>query len=673
MSGSESASGGPPQRGGHDRPARTRSLPLLLAAYLFSSCGKQATGPAAPVPVASVAVAPANAAIQAGQTVQLMATTRDANGNVLTGRMVTWGSGTPALAAVSGTGLVTGIAAGGPVTITATSEGQSGTAAVTVSAIPVASVTVTPASATIQVGQTVQLTATTKDANGNVLTGRTVTWASSIPTVATANASGLVMGIAGGPVTITATSEGKSGTAAVTVTPVPVASVTVTPSSASIQQSQTGQLTATPKDANGNPLTGRTVTWSSSNTSVATVNGSGLVTGVSVGGPVTITAISEGQAGTAAITVIPVPVASVTVRPAIATIEVGQTVQLSATTRDASGNLLTGRTVTWASSAPAQATVNGSGLVTAISSGGPVAITATSEGKIGTATVTVTAPSGDLYVSTRYDGSVWHYDMTGQLVRGLVTNWGTDEVGGAAFGPDCNLYVALTNPLTASGSSSAGVAVFSGTTDAFLRWVVPSIAVASAPGPIAFGSDGSFYLAIQNPDVLLRYDTTGQLLHSYSLTFPVSYLTFHNGILYLTLAASTSVFSLDVQTGTQTKFVDMPVGFPAGITFDGGGNFYAVEVTGISANLSHVLEFPGQGGQPTEFVSINPLLNGGLGEATDLVFGGDGRLYVLSFDGNKVLRYSGTDGSFDQAFAQIPSSGVAGGPKHLGFKPLTCH
>ncbi len=106
-----------------------------------------------------------------------------------------------------------------------------------------------------------------------------------------------------GSATITATSEGKSGTSALTVTPVPVASVTVAPASASVAVGATLQLTATPKDANGNPLTGRVVTWQSSNNTIAGVNGSGLVSGVAAGGPVTITATSEGKSGSSSITV----------------------------------------------------------------------------------------------------------------------------------------------------------------------------------------------------------------------------------------------------------------------------------------------------------------------------------------------------------------------------------
>jgi len=87
--------------------------------------------------------------------------------------------------------------------------------------VPVATVTVSPASPSVQVGQTAQLTATLKDANGNTLTGRTVTWTSSDTTIAKVSATGLVTARAAGLATVTATSEGKSGTSAVTVTAAP--------------------------------------------------------------------------------------------------------------------------------------------------------------------------------------------------------------------------------------------------------------------------------------------------------------------------------------------------------------------------------------------------------------------------------------------------------------------
>src|SRR6266704_5163627 len=77
----------------------------------------------------------------------------------------------------------------------------------------VASVTVTPRTLTVAVGATAHLTATPKDANGTVLTGRVVTWASDNTAVATVSSTGLVTGVTQGQATITATSETKSGTA----------------------------------------------------------------------------------------------------------------------------------------------------------------------------------------------------------------------------------------------------------------------------------------------------------------------------------------------------------------------------------------------------------------------------------------------------------------------------
>jgi uncharacterized protein YjdB len=390
------------------------------------------------VAVASVAVAPAAAGVIVGQTVPLAATVSDAGGNGLTGRVVTWATSNAALATVSATGVVTGVAPGGPVTITATSEGQSGTASITVTLPPVASVTVAPPAASVAVGLTVPLAATAKDAGGNVLTGRTITWATSDATLATVSDAGLVTGVAiGGPVTVTATSEGQSGEATVTVTPVPVASVTVAPATTSVIAGETVPLAATLKDASGNVLAGRVVTWASSNALLATVSATGVVTGVAAGGPVTITATSEGQSGGATVTVTPVPVASVTIAPATASVLVGQTVPLVATPRDAAGNPLTGRAVSWATGSAGVATVSASGVVTGVAAGGPVAITATSEGQSGSAMVTVTVPpvatvtvapaAASVVVGQSVSLTATPRDAAGNVLTGRAVTWDTSD------------------------------------------------------------------------------------------------------------------------------------------------------------------------------------------------------------------------------------------------------
>jgi trimeric autotransporter adhesin len=169
---------------------------------------------------------------------------------------------------------------------------------------PVASVTVSPATVAIVVGGTQQFTATLKDASGNTLTGRAITWSSSNASIVTVHGTtGVATGVAVGGAIITATSEGKPGTSAVTISSTPVVAVTVAPATASIAVGGTQQFAATLKDAAGNTLTGRAITWSTSNAGVAAVNGTtGVATGVAVGAA-TITATSEGKTGTATITV----------------------------------------------------------------------------------------------------------------------------------------------------------------------------------------------------------------------------------------------------------------------------------------------------------------------------------------------------------------------------------
>ena len=117
-----------------------------------------------------------------------------------------------------------------------------------------------------------------------------------------------------GGATITATSEGKSGTSSITVVPVPVASVTVSLSPNSITAVGMSQAAATMLDGTGGTLTGRVVTWSSSNTAVATISAQGVVSAIAEG-TANIIATSEGKIGSGVLTVTPALVATVVVSP----------------------------------------------------------------------------------------------------------------------------------------------------------------------------------------------------------------------------------------------------------------------------------------------------------------------------------------------------------------------
>ena len=171
----------------------------------------------------------------------------------------------------------------------------------------IVSVSVTLNPATISVGQTAQASATLLDSRGTVI-GRQVNWSSSDSSVATVTATGLVTAHNVGTAQIIASRYRRSASGTLTVvasvstTPATVASVTVSPATTGLTVGNAQQLTATVRDSGGAVLTDRAVTWVSSNSAVATVSPSGLVSGVATGS-VTITATSDGVSGTAAVSV----------------------------------------------------------------------------------------------------------------------------------------------------------------------------------------------------------------------------------------------------------------------------------------------------------------------------------------------------------------------------------
>jgi uncharacterized protein YjdB len=394
--------------------------------------GKTATLPVTVglVPVAFVAVSPPTTSLYVGGSMDLAAIASDSAGHQLAGRAISWTTSNASVAAVTPTGVVTGVASG-TATITALVEGKTGTASITVSLVPVATVSVTPASASLHVGQTVDLGASATDAAGNALTGRAVTWSTSNASVASVTVTGIVTALSPGSASITATVEGKTAAASITVNLVPVASVGVSPSSANLYVGQAVDLAATAKDSTGNSLPGRAVSWTTGNGSIASVSSTGVVTAVAPG-MATITATVEGKTATATITVSLVPVASVTVSPSAATLYLGQTVDLGAVAKDSDGNTLTGRAIAWSTGNGAIATVSSTGIVTAVAAG-TVTITATVEGKTGTAvitaavvpvaSVTLSAGVATLYQTATFDYDASAADSAGNVLTGRAAAW----------------------------------------------------------------------------------------------------------------------------------------------------------------------------------------------------------------------------------------------------------
>ena len=208
-------------------------------------------------------------------------------GVALTNRVITWSSSSPNVAVVSTSGVVTSVSIG-TTTITVRAGTKQATVRVRVVGEPVNSVRISPQQSVhvIRIGQTKQLSAECLNATQQVLTGRTITWNSNNPVIASVSSTGLVTGNALGQATITATCDNAVNASTIAqITPIPVSSVTITPGSLSLTQGTQGQLLVTARDSANNVLSlqGRQVIWTSNNNPVAVVSTQGVVSGVSIG------------------------------------------------------------------------------------------------------------------------------------------------------------------------------------------------------------------------------------------------------------------------------------------------------------------------------------------------------------------------------------------------------
>lgn len=251
--------------------------------------------------VGRITVEPSEATLTAiGETVQLTATVQDRSGQTIVGANVTWRSSDTAVANVSASGLVTA-AGNGTARITARSGSTEQGVDVKVMQAP-AGIAIDPSEATLTaIGETVKLEARVFDSNNMAIEGAGATWQSSDASVATVS-DGLVTAVANGAASITATSGGFSDSTEVTVMQTP-ASIAIDPERATLAEvGMTVQLTAMVLDLNGHRVDGADVTWASSDESIATVDGQGLVTAVA-SGAVEIAAQSGEISAVSAITV----------------------------------------------------------------------------------------------------------------------------------------------------------------------------------------------------------------------------------------------------------------------------------------------------------------------------------------------------------------------------------
>jgi uncharacterized protein YjdB len=255
----------------------------------------------------SISVSPANPSIFAGKTQQLTATGNYNDGSTqdLTGK-VSWTGAVPGVVTLSGTGLVTAFGPG-TATVTATSGSISGSDNITVSAISLASIAISPANPSVPKGETQQLVATGTYNDGSTQDiSSKVTWSGAVPGVVDLSATGLVTATNLGTAPIAAAEGSISGTTVVTVLPAVPVSVAVAPASPSISVSFTQQFSAVAMFSDGTKRTVTTqATWTSANPDIATVSSSGVATGASVG-IASINASYRSVSGSGSLTVVPI-------------------------------------------------------------------------------------------------------------------------------------------------------------------------------------------------------------------------------------------------------------------------------------------------------------------------------------------------------------------------------
>ena len=308
----------------------------------------------------------------------------------------TWSSTSPDVVSIVPTGPSAGQATAlkaGSSGISALFSGMTGFTTVTVTGSPLTGISVSPSSATISPGGTVTLKATANFADGSStdVTSSAI-WKTTDSSVATVS-TGLVTGAGVGSATISATFGGFTGTSAITVSAAKLVSVTCGPDPLTIPIGVTGSLKATGTYAGGvtRDVTAD-VTWSTDDTTVATVDTKGIVTPVALGSTKAHAKL-DGIDGVCGVVVSKATIASITVSPNPLSMVVGTKQFATASAMLSDGTTLdVSSTCTWSSGNDKVASVsNGAGSqgqVTATGAGS-TSIACTLSGVTGNATVNV--------------------------------------------------------------------------------------------------------------------------------------------------------------------------------------------------------------------------------------------------------------------------------------------
>ena len=381
----------------------------LGEATVTATCGEVSTYCTVTVvatPAESITISQETATLKVGKTVELTATVMPEDA---TDKTITWASSDEAVATVNAEGKVTAVALG-EATVTATCGEVSTYCTVTVVATPAESITISQETATLKVGETVELTATVMPEDA---TDKTVSWTSNDEAVATVDAEGKVTAVALGEATVTATCGEVSTYCTVTVVATPAESITISQETATLKVGETVELTATvmPEDA-----TDKTVSWTSNDEAVATVDAEGKVTAVALG-EAEITATAADGSGISAnclVTVNPVLAESLIISPESWNGVANESFRITAVVNP---DNTTDKTLMWSTNDATIATVDDNGLVSVLKEGSCRITVATVDGSNLTAECIITGMSGIDCIFDVDDAKADVYNIKGMLLK----------------------------------------------------------------------------------------------------------------------------------------------------------------------------------------------------------------------------------------------------------------
>ncbi|MHB8585304.1 MAG: hypothetical protein ACYDDF_05645 [Thermoplasmatota archaeon] len=331
-----------------------------------------------PAPASSVTVSPSNATVTAGGSQPFSAVEEDQYHNVIA-FTPTWTT-TCAGDSITSAAVFSGTVANAGCIVTATDSASqvAGTANVVVQPAQANTLTVNPNQVTMVAGGSQHFTATETDQYGNAIAFAPV-WATTCGGSDTVSQSGNLTGHTANATCAVSAADASSGLenhASVTVEPAAPSTITIDPSNATVAAGQSQQYAATVKDTYGNTIAASTA-WSTDCGGSDSISSAGLFSGTTPNSACSVTGVSDGLTGHAALTVTPAALANIAVSPASASITAGGSQQFSATGTDQYGNPVS-FTPSWTTTC-ANDTVSTSGLFSGDMANAACKVTASGE------------------------------------------------------------------------------------------------------------------------------------------------------------------------------------------------------------------------------------------------------------------------------------------------------